>query len=231
MAIAPRPSLTQTNGPGMDDARLQAQEVEAPRPRRSLSVRTTVSIQTAVQQENPTVAQAPESPLRPPNEASTVQIPARMNLTGMQGSQFLDSAFDPPASGSATYPVADSRTRNDSGVQASQFLSDSPPSDWGHLQQAAPAPQPRRTSRAAPQPVYEPSSESQPDGSTTYAQSSSDNSTVQQRQSQYQPWGDPTAMGQGAQNQQEWQRHMRMWSASVASERRASTADSDTTNR
>ncbi|KAJ7477411.1 hypothetical protein FB451DRAFT_1242413 [Mycena latifolia] len=174
------------------------------------------------------------------NEASTIQPPvrnARTNEPAMVESQFLDSAFGPANSGSATYPVANSRTRNDGGVQESQFLSEFPPQD--RRQQAAAAAQPQGTGGAAPRisgavlrPVGgELSSDSEPEGSTTYAGSSSDASTVEQRRSQYQPWGHPMAAGQETQNQQERERRMRMWSASVASERRASTPDSDSTTR
>ncbi|KAJ7477430.1 hypothetical protein FB451DRAFT_1396416 [Mycena latifolia] len=205
MAAAPRPStvMAQTNDPEMSHEELRTQS------RRSSD-----------------------------NEASTIRPPvgnSRTNEPATAESQFLDSVFRPANSGSATHPVANSRTWNDSGAQESQFLSESPPPD--RAPQAATAPQPRRTSGAAPRtgaafhPVHELSSDSEPEGSTTYAGPSSHARTAQQRRSQYQPQGYPTAMGQGVQDQQEWQRHMRMWSASVASERRHSTPDSDSTTR
>ncbi|KAJ7438986.1 hypothetical protein FB451DRAFT_1192368 [Mycena latifolia] len=138
-------------------------------------------------QTNDAEMQSAESQRSSHNKAGTRRPPGspRTSEPAMAESQFLFSVFGPANSGSATYPVADSSTWHDSGVQESQFLSNSPPAAWGS--QAATAPQLRRISAAPPRPVREPSSDSQPDGSTTYAGSSSANNKVQQWRSQYQP--------------------------------------------
>jgi hypothetical protein len=113
------------------------------------------------------------------NEATLLRPPARnrrMNEPEMLESRFLDSVLGPPSSGSATYPVANSRTRNDSGRRESQFLPESPPSDRG--QQAGPATQLQQPLVSARRPVRELSIDSQPSGSTTYAGSNRDDSPV-----------------------------------------------------
>ncbi|KAJ7037110.1 hypothetical protein C8F04DRAFT_1393862 [Mycena alexandri] len=117
-----------------------------------------------------------ESQLSSYNEAALLRPPARnqrMNEPEVLESQFLASVLGPPSSGSATYPVANSRTRIDSSLRESYFLPESPPSDWG--QQAGPATQPLGSAR---RPVRELSIDSQPSGSTTYAGSNRDASPV-----------------------------------------------------
>ncbi|KAJ6542175.1 hypothetical protein DFH09DRAFT_1089239 [Mycena vulgaris] len=143
-------------------------------------------------------------------------------------SHFIDSTVAPYTSGGLTFPAANTRTRNDSGAEESYFLADSPPPD--RAQQAAMATRPQWTPGTAPlRPVRDLPPDSEPDGTTTYgnSRSSAADSDITRRpgrRTQYQH-------GQGASRSQnqEWQRHMRLWSSSVASENRPSTPDSDST--
>jgi len=171
-----------------------------------------------------------------PPSSGTATFPATNSRTrndsGVQESHFLDSSFAPHTGGSPTFPAANSQTQNDSGVQESHFLSESPP--LYQVQQAAMATQPRWTPGAAPalRRVHELFSDSESDGTTTYRGSrsstaDSDTTPQQQRQSKDQPWD--YLQGAAQTQNQERQRHMRLWSSSVASENRPSTSDSDST--
>ncbi|KAJ6539704.1 hypothetical protein B0H19DRAFT_1269987 [Mycena capillaripes] len=101
---------------------------------------------------------------------------------------------------------------NNKTTSLSQFLSESPPPDRG--QRVAPAlTQPRRPLRSASRPVREFSSDSEPSGSTTSAESN------------------PKTMGEGAQSHQEWQRHTQIETSDVVSETRPSTPENDDSTR